>query len=97
MNHNRPTNWTFQLPHTIIFCLPPGGASTSILADAHLTNTHVKFVLAPIAFGMELLADVMIMLGTVFYLRKGRQGHSPSFRYVAVCIERSTPLYQTVL
>jgi hypothetical protein len=69
----------------------------SLVADARLTNTHVKLILAPIAFGMELLADVMIMLGTVFYLRKGRQGHSPSFRYVAVCMVCSTRLYETVL
>jgi hypothetical protein len=41
-----------------------------------------KVIITPVGCGMELLADMMIMLGTIFYLRKGQQSDYPSFRYI---------------
>jgi hypothetical protein len=89
-------NRLFQLPLSVIECLPTRGVFMLVVADIHLTNTRVKLIVPPVAFAvMELLADIMIMVGTVFYLHKGRRGHSSSFRYVAVCLGCWTQIHGT--
>jgi hypothetical protein len=42
--------------------------------------------LAACAFGLELVTDVLIMLGTIFYLRNSRREPSLGFRYAYICI-----------
>jgi hypothetical protein len=53
-----------------------------MVASTCLTNARVQVIITPVECGMELLADMMIMLGTIFYLRKGQQSDYPSFRYI---------------
>jgi hypothetical protein len=43
--------------------------------------TRAQVLLAAFSFGLEFVADMLIMLGTIFYLRKSRQAPSPGFRY----------------
>jgi hypothetical protein len=88
-NYERTTDHMSQLPTAIIYHLPQHvGACAPMVARTCLTTAFVQLVLAPIAFGMELIADMMIMLGTIFYLHKGRQGNSSSFRYVGIHVVR---------
>jgi hypothetical protein len=54
--------------------------------DSRMLTTRTQVPLAASAFGLELVADVLIMLGTIFYLRKSRREPSLGFRYVHICI-----------
>jgi hypothetical protein len=70
---------SFRIPSFTTY--DPSAVRPLLSDDSSALTARAQVLLAAFAFGLELVADVLIMLGTIFYLRKSRRAPSPGFRY----------------